>query len=296
MSGGLASYLGRLCSYLANQGHDIHVFTRSSEEGIVTSSSVNVHRVVPWWSESRRFDRFDPAVPRMLYSPYQDIKAAWSLSCAVRNAHDEKPFDMVQLSNVMGTGLFFRKSSIPLVMRLSSFKPDCVAANGGADSLAERVRMRIERRSVRQQKHLFAPSFLVAERVESFYRTNKLSVIETPFFKEDIKNDPSILSQKCGNKPYLLFFGRLSRLKGVHLLADALPDLMNSIPEMEAVFIGADSNTAPGGGQYEKLYLRKVIQLSRPSAYIAAVAAQSIISIYSRCTLRSTAVSYGQPT
>lgn len=246
LRGGLAAYLGRLCPFLAAKGNDVHVFTRSIDGGDIVEEGVHIHRIVPWWSSSHILDRLDPLVPRAAYLAYQDMKAAWALGRAVRRVHRQKPFDTIQLSNVMASSLFVSRS-LPTVMRLSSFKPDCVAANGGARNLNERIRLLLERRSICRQNYLFAPSFLVANRVKEMY-SREVSVIETPFSPEPTLEDSSALDLVNVARPYALFFGRLSRLKGLIALAEALPAIWRKVPEFRLVLIGSDSNTAPNDG------------------------------------------------
>ncbi len=245
LRGGLAIYLGRLCPYLAEQGHDVHVFVRSQVDETIIDRGVHIHRVVPWWDSWHLGDRLDPLIPRNLYMAYQDLKAAWALYRKLKAAHHQFPFSAIQLSNVMATGLFFSPNKFPTVMRLSSFKPECIAAGGGVTNANESIRLKLEQWSVRRQSRLFAPSHLVARRIKDVYR-KRVEVIESPFFATDQQESCRVAHELSDVSPYALFFGRLSTLKGVDLIANSLPRLFESLPDFHLVLIGDDSKSSSG--------------------------------------------------
>ena len=246
-SGGLANYLARLCPELASQGNDVHVITRSTEDESFVQDGVNVHRAVPLWDRRGILDRLDPLAPRSLYGPYQDTKAAWAVRRKFLELQRRQNFDLVQLTNVMAIGLFFRRErKTPIVLRMSSFKPDCAEVNG-VHSLAERVRLRLEKLSVCQQRNLYSPSQYVARRVREVYGCREPLVLETPFYLETGLEEAPRVREPADGVPYLLYFGRLSRLKGLVHLAEALPSIFERLPDARVVLVGGDSDTAPGG-------------------------------------------------
>ena len=95
----------------------------------------------------------------------------------------------------------------------------------------------------------------MAGRIEQLYGL-KPSVIETPFSPAGGEADPEVLNQIHPDEPYALYFGRLSRLKGLVALADALPAIFREVSRFRLVLIGTDSSTAPGQGSIEE-YLKE---------------------------------------
>ncbi|MEO1180563.1 MAG: glycosyltransferase family 4 protein, partial [Cyanobacteria bacterium J06636_28] len=87
-------------------------------------------------------------------------------------------------------------------------------------------------------KHLYAPTYFVAKQVETGYGIPKVDVIETPFFPEQPALDPEVFDQQLAGKSYALYFGRMTQMKGVHILAQALPQVLKRYPEMHMVFVG----------------------------------------------------------
>lgn len=256
-SGGLANYLGRVSVALARAGHDVHVVTRATQHGTLDHHGVTVHRVVPLWDRRMLVDKADRLVPRRLYNPYQDLKAAWSISRYLRKLNGKSRFDLIQVANVMAVGLFLGKRlRVPLVTRMSSYRPEWDTLAGVKPDLGVKARWKMEEWSVRGRRHVFAPTHYVAAQIEKAYRIPKVEVIESPFFEEVVEKDNSVYRQHLVGKKYLLFFGRMTQMKGVHVLAEALPRVLERAPDLHAVFVGADA-TAPGGGSMREFVRAK---------------------------------------
>ena len=249
-AGGLANYLGRLTVALAEHGHQVHVFTRSQTLGEAFDyRGVTVHRVVPLWDRRMILDRIDPWIPRAYYNPYQDLKAAWNLKKQWARVHREQPFDLVQVANVMAVGLFFRRvRDVPVVTRLSSYRPDWDTAAGIEINRGVKSRWWMEKTAIRGARFIYAPSHYVARRTEENYGLSDIKVVETPFFQDEVHTDSSELNGRLADRQFLLFFGRMTQMKGVHILVEALRRVMPDRPEMHAVMIGGQS-VAPDGGK-----------------------------------------------
>jgi glycosyltransferase involved in cell wall biosynthesis len=254
-SGGLANYLGRITPALVRAGHEVHVFTTADRFGTTDHDGVTVHRVVPLWDRRMLLDKIDRLVPRSLYNPYQELKAAWSHLRAWRRQQSRTRFDLVQVANVSGVGLFFRRRvKPPVVVRMSSYRPEWDTLAGIVPDRGVRARWKMEEWSVRKRRFVFAPTRYVAAQVEKAYGIPKIDVIESPYFEEVVEKDAALYRSHAADKTYLLFFGRMTQMKGVHILAQALPRVLNRFPNLHAVLIGADA-TAPGGGSMRE-YVR----------------------------------------
>ena len=250
-AGGLANYLGRVSRALHDAGHDVHVLTRSAnrDRPMVDYHGVTVHRVTPLWDRRMLLDHIDPLVPRQHYNFYQDIKAAWCLRRKWNELQREKAFDLVQAANVSACGYFFRSERrAPVITRLSSYRPLWDTLAGAEINPGLRLRWNFERRAIEGSHYHYAPSKFVARETEGNYRVNHVDVIETPFFREIPKPDPSTYQTRLAGIDYLLFFGRMSRMKGTHLIGEALSSIFENNPKIHCVFAGSDTQLAPGGG------------------------------------------------
>ena len=251
VSGGLSNYLARVSRALTDCGHEVHVFTKSAdqESPTVDYHGVHVHRVIPLWDKRMLFDHLDPLVPRSLYNFYQDIKSAWCLRRAFKRVGKQLSFDIIQVANVSACGYFFRKERhTPVVTRLSSFRPLTDTFSGVKVDFGLRMRWRFEQAATEGTPFHYAPSAFVAEQTVKHYDVSHVDVVETPFFAEVAQTDDSVYRKHLAGKDYLLHFGRQSPLKGTHLLAEALPNVLEQHPDLHAVFVGEDTTQAPDGG------------------------------------------------
>lgn len=145
-----------------------------------------------------------------------------------------------------------------MVTRLSSYRPLWDRRAGIPENWFVRMRWWLEEKAIRRTKFHYAPSEFVAKHVEEGYGLKNVQVVETPFFQEVHETDASLYESALKDKRYLLFFGRLTQMKGVHRLAEALPEVLRQSPELHAVFAGADTSLAPDGGGMRD-YIRKML-------------------------------------
>jgi len=239
-SGGLAQYLGRVSVALAQAGHSVSVFTRSlSNNEQIDFQGVSVYRVVPLWDKRMILDHVDPLVPRVLYNPYQDFKAAWCLWRRWQQVHRQTPYDIVQTANVMAVGLFFRQEkTVPVVTRLSSYRPFWDRAAGIEETAGVKARWQMEKIAITGCQHLYAPTYFVAKQVAQGYGIESVDTLETPFFAEQPVLESDVFDQQLAGKSYALYFGRMTQMKGVHILAQALPKVLRQHPDMHVAFVG----------------------------------------------------------
>jgi len=260
-SGGLANYVSRVSAALVEQGHEVSVFTRGKTDAVQAWNGVQVHTVSGLLDPNkRRWDKIDFFFRNKFYCPYQDVKAAWCLWRKYREVvKADGGFDVVQLANVQAVGLFFKPiGGETMVTRLSSYRPLWDRQAGIKEDWFVRMRWWLEEKAIRRTRFHYAPSRFVADYVKKGYNLENVEVVETPFFQEVVEPDRSLYESKLEGKRYLLFFGRLTQMKGVHRLAEALPEVLRKHEDLHAVFAGADTNLAPGGGGMRD-YIRKTI-------------------------------------
>lgn len=239
IDGGLANYIRKTGLALAERGHDVSVFVLSDRNGRFQDNALTIHEI-----KRIRF-RHMPALAQIL--------SARRLAKTVWRVHRAEPIDVLQSSNYMIPGYALRGNGrIPLVCRLSSYTPLWRAAYGRQPALKESLSDRLELRQILDADVTFAPSQFMADHFQHAHGIPP-RVIRTPIGKLDrVELDDSFYRRELNGRFYLLFFGTLSRIKGVDLLVDIFPALFAQFPDLQFVFIGRDDGL-PGGQKMANL-------------------------------------------
>lgn len=159
----------------------------------------------------------------------------------IKRLNCEEPIDMIQYAGWFGVGLL-HLTKIPAVMRISSYtKVQLDSVYKGAKGKCLNL---LEKAAVRRMNAVFAPSRVMAEGV-SKDTGRKVWVLETPYEAEELITDTRIWEKGLKGKKYFLFFGRLSKDKGIYVIKNCLHDILAEYPEMYFVFAGASDKTIP---------------------------------------------------
>ncbi len=239
LDGGLANYLRKIGYSLAARGHSPVVFVLSHRNASWQDGHIDVNEVKKVTSLGRiRLRGFQLVLAQYLN--------ASRLAAAVWQEHRSRPLDIVQASSYQAPGYkLLGNGRIPVVCRISSYTPILRSAYGRQRKLADYLSDRLEIRQVVDADASFAPSTFVAN---TFARMEncRTEVIRSPMETPDVKLDPSFYRSHLDGKNYLLFFGTLSQIKGIDLLARVIPDVLQQHADLLFVFIGRDDGF-PGG-------------------------------------------------
>jgi len=241
--GGLANYLRKTGWALAARGHQVSMFVLAREEAAWQDGPVKVYSV-PSVSLPAGFKRLR-YLGQMLKAGAQVLSAqrlarkAWAI-------HSLNPFDLFQTSSYLAPGhALSHNGRVPLVCRVSSYSPLIRSAYGAKPSIGDALSDWFEVRQVLEADACFTPSRFMANTYARLVG-RRPDIIRSPL--EDIPEDidPNFYRMHFLGKKYLLFFGTLSRIKGVDLLAEALPPLFEKFPQLEVVLIGRDDGLPDG--------------------------------------------------
>lgn len=239
--GGLAQYIHRVSRALAALGHDVHVITASKvDDAIIEHDGVTVHRV--------RTSRLWPQINRL--TRYTVTSSIHQLDLSIQfyrklKQLSDKPFDLVQVPNYSFCGLVSTALlRVPHVLRASSYRPHYDSFEDLDQKIDYRVVWGLERLQYRFTRHIFCPSQTLQQTLSEHARLDRVRVIRTPIYMETSNWDASIYDHHLKGKRYLLFFGRLEMRKGFHVLAQAVPRLLEKYPDAHVAFVGRDTKSA----------------------------------------------------
>jgi glycogen(starch) synthase len=241
--GGLPNYLGRVARALSSLGHDIHVVTLSHADSTeFEHEGVMVHRVML----NDGWQLLNCATRYRLATTVHWLNLSTQVYRKLKQLSRQKPFHLIQFPNHSFCGLVsMLLLQTPHVLRLSSYEP---LFSGFQDPRRQRtldfklLRLQ-ERLQARLSPYIYAPSRCLQKMLIDEDGIDRVRVVHTPMYLETNDWDSSVYDQLLKDKNYLLFFGRLERRKGVHILAQALVRVLEENPNMYAVLVGRDVST-----------------------------------------------------
>ena len=242
--GGLANYLARTATHLVAAGHSVDLFVLSDRVESLEYNGVRVHRVAQYagglrTSLLRKIERrVRPLLGVGRFAT--DRENARRLGEAVARFNGR--FDVVQASDYGGTGRDVPHSAGCLVTRLSWNRIGTREAERTPTTFHARLGDGLEAAAVRRSVRCYAPSHRIAEQMsQRFGRT--VDVVRPPAAASSaVIEDDRILREQIrreiGEQPYVVFFGRVCRVKGADLLGRILRPLMETDPSLHLVVVG----------------------------------------------------------
>jgi glycosyltransferase involved in cell wall biosynthesis len=235
--GGLGNYVNKMTMALREAGHEPEVFVLS-ERGPETfrHGNVLVHRVYPWtrwdWLHAARGLARLRGI-RQFRVPLGIYSGARELARALESRHRAFPFDAVQSTDFMASGLYVR----PRPEWVHIVRASCAAEwyrDADEASVDRQWWARYELKAVKRAQVAYAPSRCVAEyyqeRLGRFVHVVRPpAVVECPpEFDLDVELP----------KRFLLHFGQLRKRKGTEWLARALLLAWKEAPDLALVMAG----------------------------------------------------------
>jgi glycosyltransferase involved in cell wall biosynthesis len=246
--GGIGSYVRNVTAALAMAGHDVHVFTFTLPRDVLANipAGITVHETPDL--AARVATNQMRAMLAMAISSAGDgmyrLGIAQMLTAAFLGEHAARPFDVVECPEVeaLGLPLLLSRVNVPVVTHLHCATAIAYEANGVEIGDRERLITSLEFAAIHLSDGVCAPTRRVVELTESQigHRLDTEIIPHTLIAKDRGFTAPS------SDGP-ILFVGRLERLKGCELLADALKIFLVDNTAATFKFLGPDTHTGPGG-------------------------------------------------
>lgn len=240
-SGGLANYLHRTAKLLSGMGHDIHIFTLSKKnEKSFPHDGVTVHRV--------KTHRICNIINRHSFLMFKEtlfwLSFSFRLQNRVKKIHEKKQFDLIQIANSRGCGIFtILRLKIPCTIRISGYRPLWNKKAGVKRNPDKRIVEWMESFQNSMCNFIYTPSTKLKHILEKQEKKTSIRAIPPPFYLETLKWDWGLYNNTLKDKEYILFIGRMQLHKGFHILARALPRILKENKNIDVVVAGLDSST-----------------------------------------------------
>lgn len=257
IAGGIATYVRKTAIELYKKGGKVSVFVESNRNNKFEDKGVEVYEIkcppLYYGLNSR-------SLIKQLARVFLVMLSAYLVRRKVLQVHRENPIDILQASNHLSPAYCLRNNrKAPLLCRVSSYAPLWHATFGMPRTFGDYLIDYLELRQVTDAFKSFAPSRYIIK-VFKRYENCDLDFIPTPLdINQSIKYNNTLLNKilkKLQHRKYLLYFGSLSRIKGIDLMADVINKLSFNHPNLGYVFIGRDYGQPNGKPFSEFIYER----------------------------------------
>ncbi len=230
--GGIGSYTQTLGHGLVERGHQIYVLT-PGEGKSVNDGPISVH-----FTATHHLPGFDKLLP--------GAGACWRVGRAIHRMVREEKLDLVELPNWEGYGLYFIQTTrTPTVVRLHTSSKETQIIDGTPLKRWHRWNITRERLQANSANilvtHSAAHRQLMANELNVASNTIRLIPHGIPVFPDFVR------PERPDQPPTVVYLGRLEHRKGTVELLQAVPRVLESVPDARFILIGADRPHAPGG-------------------------------------------------
>jgi glycogen synthase len=253
-AGGIATFNKDLAVVLAAEGHTVHVITEGHDINRVDfEQGVWVHRLL-----MRSVELPEEARQRLIPTHI------WSWSAIAleetRRIAEHHPVDVVEtpIWDCQGAA-FLLQEDLPLVVSLQTSlrfwletHPELLANAAWMDSFGHPM-IRMEKALMQGCDSVRSISRAICEDIQRAYdfRFESGQAVIAPLGMPDVS---SPLSCSAHEKLTVLFVGRLEPRKGIDVLLEAIPMVLEQYPSLHFRIVGDDSLPIPGGGTFRSRF------------------------------------------
>lgn len=235
--GGMPKAVYKSARGMKNRGHEVHILATGS------ANKTWKYKGIPVTTICAPVDMKEKNTILLIKSI---LLREIQLQKAIKVMQREWKIDIIQYAGWFGIGLFHTKK-IPAIMRISSYTK--VQLVDIYSRTCEKCLHVLERFAVKRMNAVFAPSRVMARGVGTD-AGRKVGMLETPFDEDCFDIDNTVWEKRLNSKQYILFFGRMSRDKGIYVIKEILHKVLDEFPRMSLAFAG--NSTINNGIAIEK--------------------------------------------
>lgn len=266
---GPARYVQTLARGLVRRGVDVHVLTaHAGPEEDFEEDGYMVHSRVA--SPTRVLSRFQPG-----------LSESYHLSRALDRLDRAHHFDVVEFTNIEGAGFWTaRTAARPTVIRVHTTAFDAVRLGIGHAHL-ERGYARLERWTAHRATALVTHSLTHRDQIAADYGVPAGQIIVVPHGIVPPRVAPDVVRRRN----LVMSVGAASQRKGVGLFLDAASRLVSLLPDVQFLWVGRDSNTAPGSLTWAEHARIRYPELDGRVEFRSGVSDAQLATLYGEATL-----------
>lgn len=250
-SGGLATFTANISRIFRSNGNMVEILWVTTQEvDFIFDQDITVHNLYIPLEEWKEYDYISNLLAdneeeaRKIRINWQNVYKAKMVSSKIQEINKVNKVDVVHFANHCFFSLFM-DPAIPFVTRISGFENiwfgggDRVGGSIEYDDNPLSVSDKIEIHAMKKSPFVMAPSNLIAE---IGYRNMGISaeVIESPFVLDNFEYDDSVFYKYLNDKKYLLVYGSLRYLKGIHVIAHMAQNFLEKYQDRYIALAGND--------------------------------------------------------
>jgi len=278
--GGVATYYYSLATALVRRGHEVYVICQAvTEPGESVKEGVFVHRV---GTNHKRYS----AIARIDYSFH-----AWQ---KLKKIIKERNIQIVDTVCWGAEGFLYSLfKSVPLIVRADVSASDILQTKTYStrnELVSLKVLSRLENFSIKKASKVIACSKVMYDRmVEDLHiAPQKAAIVHHAIDTDLYRFTKSDVRHRLGipdDQKIVLAAGRLEARKGILILCKAIPEIVESVPEIRFILVGQDTNTAPGGGSMKSYVIEeaKSHDFIDNLMFVDPLPQDELVKLYSAC-------------
>ena len=162
------------------------------------------------------------------------------MNLEIYSQNKKKKFDVIQYPSFLNFGLtLLLPNNSKKICRVSGVTKLCREINNQKINLLHILSDYIEKKRVQNAHKVFAPSKIISKKA-SFVYAKKIYTLASPIGK--INKEISKIKKKKLKEKYLLFIGTLNMVKGIDLLANAIPKIFKKHKNIRLIISGRNEN------------------------------------------------------
>jgi glycosyltransferase involved in cell wall biosynthesis len=263
--GGLATYTANMTTALRNAGEDVRIVTRSDIEHKKTGTRLAS------FIDKRLF----PAI-------YWEKMVSAGLRRFTEELYKKNKLDIIQIPEFNAGACEFAGSCLPCVVRFHTPSYLVDKLNGIRPSFRRKRWYALEGKGIAAASALTASSNAVAREVCSYYkiRHKKVTVLRNPVDSETFfpRNNDTDTEQFR-----ILFCGRLEERKGMGIIENIIPKVLQKAGDIEFLFAGDD--TGKDGRTYQSRIISTAGKHNHDIKFTGAIARDALPELYQAASL-----------
>lgn len=280
LRGGIESYTYHMAKALSGHGHTVYIITKDSKGNYnkeSLGSSIFVHRISINEEPLPGFWRIDRIFPIM------NLRYSIAIAKKVREISKTNKIDVIETPDWLTEGFWLSViKKYPIVLRLHGYSGLFLRYSRKTlrNKLYKNLVWHMERYLIHHVDGISAVSknfVTFAEQIWEF-KNKDICVIPNSVDTQLFKPSPTISREKA-----VLFVGRLEENKGIGVLENAIPEVLQSFPDVRFYFAGFDTKRSDNQGTWKEHILKQ--KISRNLVFLGQLETSDLVRYYQKCLI-----------